>query len=65
MWDTAGEERFRSLTHMYYRDAVAIVLAFSLTDARTFANLETWMDDIEDKAVTANSLKILIGTKCD
>ena len=50
---------------MYYRDAVAIVLAFSLTDEISFANLEKWIEDIEENAMTANVLTILIGTKAD
>ena len=30
IWDTAGAERFRALAHMYYKDAKAIIVAFSL-----------------------------------
>ena len=40
LWDTAGEERFKSLTPMYYRTAQAILLAFSLTSSETFENLD-------------------------
>ena len=65
VWDTAGEERFRSLTHMYYRDAVAIILSFSLADAKSFESLETWLDEIEEKVQLGNFLKILVGTKSD
>lgn len=50
VWDTAGEERFQSLTRMYYKDAHAILIGFSLTDAESFENLEKWMKDIENNA---------------
>ena len=50
---------------MYYRDAVAIVLAFSLTDEATFENLGKWISDIEENTMTAGVLTILIGTKAD
>ena len=39
LWDTAGEERFRSLTPMYYKDAQAILVTFALNDAESFDNL--------------------------
>ena len=50
---------------MYYRDAVAILLTFSLTDEVSFANLEKWLQDIEENAMMANVLTVLIGTKAD
>ena len=47
LWDTAGEERFRALTPMYYKSAEAILLAFSLIDSETFENLPKWIREIE------------------
>lgn len=47
LWDTAGEERFRALTPMYYKSAEAILLAFSLTDSETFENLNKWIREID------------------
>lgn len=43
LWDTAGEERFKALTPMYYRTAECILLAFSLTSEESFASLDTWI----------------------
>ena len=65
VWDTAGEERFWSITHMYFREAMAIVLCFSLTDEKSFENLGRWLEEIDDKAMTANFIRIIVGTKCD
>ena len=39
LWDTAGEERFRALTPMYYKDAQAILLCFALNAQESFENL--------------------------
>jgi small GTP-binding protein len=47
LWDTAGEERFRALTPMYYKSAEAILLGFDLTDSTTFENLNKWMREID------------------
>ena len=47
LWDTAGEERFRSLTPLYYKDAQAILVAFSLTSFESFENLSKWLKEID------------------
>jgi small GTP-binding protein len=43
IWDTAGQERFRNITQAYYRGATGILLTFSLTDLRSFQNIEKWI----------------------
>ena len=40
-WDTAGCERFRSITKSYYHDTAIIILVFSLADETTFNSLES------------------------
>ena len=36
IWDTGGSDRFRSLVSMYYRDAVAAIICYDLTNERSF-----------------------------
>jgi small GTP-binding protein len=43
LWDTAGQEAFRSLTTVYVRDADCILFAFSLTDLSSFDKLNEWL----------------------
>ena len=52
------------MTKMYYQDAVAIIVAFSLCSASSFDNLTTWMKDI-DKNTDNNFILIIVGTKSD
>ena len=47
IWDTAGEEKFRSVTPMYYKNASAVILMYDSTKHATFKSLERWLDDIE------------------
>ena len=47
VWDTAGQERFRTLTHAFYRNADGIVIAYDVTDQKTFNNIKTWVESIE------------------
>lgn len=39
IWDTAGQERFKNITQTYYKGAVGIILAYSVTDENTFNNI--------------------------
>ena len=42
LWDIAGQERFGSMTRVYYRDADAAVIMFDLTAQRTFEAVARW-----------------------
>jgi Ras-related protein Rab-7A len=45
IWDTAGSERFHSLTSSFYRGTDACILLFDLHNPKTFYNLESWIDE--------------------
>ena len=64
LWDTAGSEAFRSLTHSYYRAAAGVLLIYDITDQRSFANLEFWVDECQ-KYVKPGTLMMLVGNKND
>jgi Ras-related protein Rab-8A len=46
IWDTAGQERFRTMTETYYKGAAGVVLVYSITDRKTFNNIENWLKQI-------------------
>ena len=64
LWDTAGQEKFRSISMMAFKSAKIILLVFDLSVDDSFKDLENWMERIND---TCNpSIKIiLLGNKCD
>ena len=64
IWDTAGEERYRTITSSYYRGAHAIGIVFDLTKIETFEHVKRWLEDI-NKYAKENVLKFLIGNKSD
>ncbi|KAK5986218.1 hypothetical protein GCK32_004917 [Trichostrongylus colubriformis] len=64
IWDPSGQERFRTIVHLYYRNAEAVVFVYDLTHQRTFDRLPDWMDEIE-KHCTGRVVKILVGNKAD
>ncbi|KAL3079725.1 hypothetical protein niasHS_014007 [Heterodera schachtii] len=64
IWDTGGQERFRTITQSYYRSANGIILCYDLTCPESFMSLQRWIDDVSKFAVP-NVAKILVGTKAD
>jgi Ras-related protein Rab-8A len=46
IWDTAGAERFRTITTSYYRGAMGILLVYDITDEQSFANVRNWYASI-------------------
>lgn len=46
IWDTAGQERFKTITETYYKGAAGVVLVYSVTDRKSFNNLENWIKQI-------------------
>jgi small GTP-binding protein len=64
IWDTASQERFRTITTAYYRGAQGIFLFYNVTDRQSFQNVRRWMQDIQ-KHAGDEVVIILIGTKDD
>jgi Ras-related protein Rab-2A len=64
IWDTAGQESFRSITRSYYRGAAGTLLVFDVTRRDTFNNLTKWIDEANLNAGTDVTV-ILVANKCD
>lgn len=64
IWDTAGEERFRALTQLYYRNANAILIVYDISKAATFNLLPEWLRKLKQHS-NDNVRMFLVGNKCD
>ena len=64
IWDTAGHERFRSITYSYYRGANSIIIVFDLSNKKSFISITDWLKQIE-KHAKENVFKFLVGNKYD
>ena len=64
IWDTAGQENFRSITRSYYRSAAAALLIYDITCMSSFNNIRTWMEEIQTGCHEATVI-ILVGNKKD
>jgi len=64
IWDTAGQESFRSITRSYYRGAAGALLVYDVTRRETFAHLASWLEDARQHANPQMTI-MLIGNKSD
>ena len=62
IWDTAGQEAFRSITRSYYRGAAGALLVYDITRRETFNHLTTWLEDARQHS-NSNMVIMLIGNK--
>ena len=65
IWDTAGQEKYRSMTRGYLRDSNGIFIVFDLSKKKSFDSLQSWLDEINNADISKNCVKILIGNKSD
>ena len=64
IFDTCGEERFRSIVRSYFQGKDGIVLVYDITRKSTFDNLGSWLNEIKE-AAPENVGIILVGNKTD
>jgi small GTP-binding protein len=64
LWDTAGQEEYRALGPIYFRNATAALVVFDVTSSESFLHVNEWIQSFRD--VTGdNTIVIIIGNKCD
>jgi small GTP-binding protein len=63
VWDTAGQEQFRSLVPIYARGAEVACIVFDQSNLRTFESLPQWLDYVNDQMGIKNM--IVVSNKCD
>eukprot|EP01105_Mastigella_eilhardi_P022736 TRINITY_DN5649_c0_g1_i6.p1 TRINITY_DN5649_c0_g1~~TRINITY_DN5649_c0_g1_i6.p1 ORF type:complete len:228 (+),score=58.69 TRINITY_DN5649_c0_g1_i6:79-684(+) len=64
IWDTAGQENFRSITRSYYRGAAGALLVYDISRRETFNHLGSWLEDAKQHGNQDVTI-VLIGNKLD
>ncbi|GAM27535.1 hypothetical protein SAMD00019534_107110, partial [Acytostelium subglobosum LB1] len=64
IWDTAGQDRFRSLAPMYYRGACVAVLVFDITISKSFDKVKEWVEELRSN-ILEDIVLVLCGNKID
>lgn len=63
LWDTAGEERFRSTQRGFYRDVAAAMVVFSVDDPDSLTATKLWIEDVRRE--NSDVVLVLVANKCD
>ena len=64
LWDTAGHEKFKTITKNYYRNISHVLLVFDLGNKKSFENIGDWITDIKISG-EKDIIIILVGNKSD
>ena len=65
IWDTAGQEQFRSVNKIYIKGSHVVLFVYDVTNKKTFTDLKDFWVDYVDKILGKNITKGLIGNKID
>ena len=64
LWDTAGQEQYRSLGSVYFRSAAAALIVYDITSRQSFSNCDEWLRSFRE-ASGDQSIVFLVGNKVD
>ena len=64
IWDTSGQEKFKSITQNYFRDADSLLYVFDVTNINSLISIKNWLK-MSEKNNKKKFIKILIGNKTD
>ena len=65
IWDTAGQEQYRSLNRLFYKNAKAVILVYDVSNKLSFDEIKNyWYDQIKQHCDN-NIIIALAGNKCD
>ena len=64
IWDTAGQEKYKSITSHHYRKAVGGLIVYDITKRTSFDNVLQWLSDLKNNA-DKGCICALVGNKID
>ena len=65
IWDTAGQEKYRSLTKIFYKDAKVAILVYDITRRNSFDEVKTYWYNQMKECAPKNIIIGIAGNKCD
>ena len=64
IWDTAGQENYRSITRAYYKNSVCAILVYDITNRDSFEHITSWIEDCLAQS-PKTVFMVLVGNKSD
>ena len=65
IWDTAGQEKFRTIGTAYYRNTHGVILVYDVTSKESFLSIERWLQEIKKNCANTIYKIVLVGNKDD
>ena len=64
LWDTAGQEKYRAIAKIYYKDSKVALLVYDVTNKLSFVSLQSWADEVRETA-PKDVILVVVGNKVD
>ena len=64
LWDTIGQEQYRHLTKLFYKNSKIVIFVYDITKKESFEALSDWKKDVEDQ-LGEDYIKGVVGNKSD
>ena len=66
IWDTAGQELYKSITKNFYRNSDGVIIVYDVTDRESFEKVQEWVQSISENTDTEKNIqKVLVANKVD
>lgn len=65
VWDTSGQEKFRSITRSYYRGVAGCLVVYDVTSRASFDHVQGWLNEVRKLSSSEQTVVMLVGTKTD
>ena len=64
IWDTAGQENFRSITRAYYKNSACALIVYDIARRSSFESISSWIEDCKNSSPKSVYM-VLVGNKSD
>ena len=64
LWDTIGQEKYRSLTKLFFKDANIVILVYDITNRKSFEALDFWLGQVKE-GIGDDFILAIVGNKSD
>ena len=65
LWDTIGQEKYRALTKMFFKDSKIVILVYDITEEKSFKELEYWYNQVVNEIGKEGYYLAIVGNKKD
>ena len=64
LWDTIGQEKYRSLTKIFFKNAIIVIIVYDITKRKSFEALDYWIEEVKNE-LGNNYILAIVANKSD